>query len=416
MKDRKEKVMKKAKGCKIVSLLGVFIFTAITIFLAVTTVLFVVRRGGQTPTNDSRPWANTAQIELFFAEHLSIYENFQTICGIVLGATVIFLSLIFVAYFAYKFFRTVQNNQDPTSPISVKAFKTFALVSILAPIVAIIFDYIGLLAEHALIPDVVLHIGRGIGLYVIIGLLAFYLVINIIVGILGFVLIKKIKNGKLDDLKPVAQTESAEEVPAVEEVAEEVAEEPEEIEEPAKEVPVAKAEAAAAEEGETTIGYDRSFTGKLTQTKDETKLYYSAIKNALLSYKGKGKKVSDRISWKYETFNVGRNKVAKLKVKGKTLCIYLALDPKAYADTKYKVEDVSGSKADESTNLMYRITNARRAKYVLTLIADAMAKYDLTYVEGENVNYVKGLKAKSDKQLVKAGLAKEVAVTSFPRK
>ncbi len=115
------------------------------------------------------------------------------------------------------------------------------------------------------------------------------------------------------------------------------------------------------------IKYKKSFTAKLIQSADITKQYYSELKNELLSFKG----IKNRISWKHETFNVGRRKVAKLSVRGKSLYLYLALDPKQYEGGKYIVEDKSEVASLEGTPLLYKIKNDRRLKYAKELIAEA---------------------------------------------
>ncbi|MDE6356249.1 MAG: uL15 family ribosomal protein [Clostridia bacterium] len=116
------------------------------------------------------------------------------------------------------------------------------------------------------------------------------------------------------------------------------------------------------------IKYNKSFTAKLIQSADLNKDYYSTLKNELLSYKG----VKSRTSWKYETFYAGRQTFARLSMRGKKLCLFLALDPKNYVDTKYIIDDKSEVLAYEKTPLMYRIKNDRRVKFSKELIATVM--------------------------------------------
>lgn len=118
-----------------------------------------------------------------------------------------------------------------------------------------------------------------------------------------------------------------------------------------------------------SVRYDRSFTARLIQADDVLKGYYSELKNELLSYR----KVRARTSWRQESFRKGRELYAKLEVRGKTLCLYLALDPAAYADSKYIVEDVSELKRNEFTPCLYRIKNDRRLRYAKELIATLFA-------------------------------------------
>ena len=165
--------------------------------------------------------------------------------------------------------------------------------------------------------------------------------------------------------------EEAVEEPIVEEVAEEAA-----IEEVAEEV---AEEAVVADEDEEEGGlnnfvarYKRSFLARLIQSTDETKSFYSDIKNAILSYK----KTNSRISWHFDTINSGRNKLLKFAVRGKTLMLYFALDANDYVDSKYTLEAVEGQKYEE-TPALYKITSERKAKYAIELVAIVAEKFGL---------------------------------------
>ena len=149
------------------------------------------------------------------------------------------------------------------------------------------------------------------------------------------------------------------------------------------------------------VRFRKSYTAKLIQSKDETKSYYTYLKNVMLSYK----KVKSRISWGHENFNFGRNNIARFTMRGKSLCIYFALDPDDYADTKYKVER-SLSKKYEGVPCLYRIKNARRAKYAVDLIKALMDKYGIVPGEDHNENYY--MPYRTTEQLVEEGLIKEL--------
>ena len=115
----------------------------------------------------------------------------------------------------------------------------------------------------------------------------------------------------------------------------------------------------------------KSFTEKLSQSSPEVIKYYNEIRNELLSYK----KVKSKISYKHESFRLGMPIVAKLKIRGKSLYLFLALDPNDYKDTKYKIKDVSGVGNSKDVPTMYKINIPRRAVYAKELIADVMNKY-----------------------------------------
>ena len=110
--------------------------------------------------------------------------------------------------------------------------------------------------------------------------------------------------------------------------------------------------------------YRRSFMSRLVQSQGDVQQYYSEIKNKLLSYKG----VKGRISWSNETFNKGRNHIAKVIAKSKTLYVYLALDPATLEEGTYNFEDMSGKKKYENVPVLVKVKGPRKLKYVLELI------------------------------------------------
>lgn len=138
----------------------------------------------------------------------------------------------------------------------------------------------------------------------------------------------------------------------------------------AKEEPDAYADLIAREAAgriQIVTRYRRSFLSRLVQSQGEVQEYYSAIKNKLLSYKG----VKGRISWGNESFNKGRNYIAKVNAKSKTLYLYLALDPaavEAIEDGKYNVTDVSDKKKYANVPTLIKIKGPRKLKHALELI------------------------------------------------
>ena len=151
------------------------------------------------------------------------------------------------------------------------------------------------------------------------------------------------------------------------------------------------------------LRYNRSFTARYIQSDDEVKHWYTEIKNNLLSYK----KVKARMSWKRESFNYGREQFAKLSYRGNTLCLFLPLNAADFADTKYKVEDVSDNNNYAETPCMYRIKNARRAKYAIELIALASDKLDIPLTLHETEDFYvpyEGLLELINKGLIKRNI------------
>ena len=159
------------------------------------------------------------------------------------------------------------------------------------------------------------------------------------------------------------------------------------------------------ESGKTTsyTNYKKSFLARVIQSPEDAQARYNDLKNALLAYK----KAVARISWGYEAFKCNGELIAKFAIRGKTLCLYLALDPKALADTKYNVSDESESKKFDTVPCCLRLTSKRSVKWGLELIAmmaeekklEANPKYAVQ-------NYIPD--AKSDDELLEMGLIKEV--------
>ena len=126
------------------------------------------------------------------------------------------------------------------------------------------------------------------------------------------------------------------------------------------------------------------------------------MKNCILSYD----KVSSRISWKHENFTYRRNAVAKLFIKGKTLYLYLAVNPADYADSKYKLEDVSNVSQFADTPALYKLKSEKRVRYAQDLIEEICTKLGSKKLEREPVDYYEPYN--SDAALIKKGLVKRV--------
>jgi predicted transport protein len=136
-------------------------------------------------------------------------------------------------------------------------------------------------------------------------------------------------------------------------------------------------EVAVAEETEDDTDFDvsevrvsKSFSERLSQASLEVNEYYNSIKDELLSYKG----VKSKISFKHESFRLGREIVARLKIRGKSLYLFLALNPSDYQNSKYKIKDVSSVISNKAVPTMYKVNLPRRATYAKELIADLMVK------------------------------------------
>lgn len=119
--------------------------------------------------------------------------------------------------------------------------------------------------------------------------------------------------------------------------------------------------------------YTRTYAAKLIQADDELKSYYSIVKNAFLSYK----KVTCSVSREHERVRRGRTTMGIIKVRGKSLLVYLALDPAQFENTMYVGEDVSSVSKYAATPFLYRVKGPRKANRAAKLIAMLAEKMEL---------------------------------------
>ena len=150
--------------------------------------------------------------------------------------------------------------------------------------------------------------------------------------------------------------------------------------------------------------YRRSFMSRLIQSQGEVQEYYSEIKNKLLSYKG----VKSRVSWGNESFNKGRNHIAKVVAKNKTLYLYLALDPATLEEGTYNFEDMSAKKKYENVPVLIKIKGPRKLKYALELIEKVCVE-NLALPDAKNFEAVDyAVPYQTTEELVQAGLVKKM--------
>lgn len=147
----------------------------------------------------------------------------------------------------------------------------------------------------------------------------------------------------------------------------------------------------------------KSFEAKLIQSSVETQRYYSLIKNQLLSFT----KVKSRVSWKYDSFSLGRIKLAKMQIRGKYLVLYLNLDISKYPK-RMGIENSSKYEMFKDTPLTLRIKNDKKFELAIELIDDLRRRFILE--EGflkEAHDYSLGFESSDD--LKKKGLIKVYA-------
>ncbi len=142
---------------------------------------------------------------------------------------------------------------------------------------------------------------------------------------------------------------------------------------------------AAAADLKTRDKTPRDFLTKLMRADGETKAHYSAIKNELLRYGMKS-----RVSTGNESWYNGRTTYAKFAIRGKTLSLYLALDPKEFEGTKYNFSNMSDVGKYETVPMRMKLKSDRSVRWVKELLATLAEKkgWQRTERREEDFRYV----------------------------
>ena len=145
----------------------------------------------------------------------------------------------------------------------------------------------------------------------------------------------------------------------------------EKVVQPVEETPVVKQEVKAEEE---KLEIQRvSFETKLKKANKDLKNKYQLIKNELLSYG-----VKSRVSFNGDTYRLHRVQYAFITLRGKSLKLYLKLDPKKYKDSPMPIKDESSKKKYESVPAVIKIKSDLSAKRAIALIADTMKEANIS--------------------------------------
>ena len=157
------------------------------------------------------------------------------------------------------------------------------------------------------------------------------------------------------------------------------------------------------EELETTR-YKRSFLARIIQSGDETKAYYGRLKNAILQYT----RTNSQVNWSNDRFSFRGETIAKIGVNGKTLCMYIALNPEEFSTSVYHQKYEGDKKMYEKTPMMVKIKSEVGLKRALRLIPLLMERLGAVEGEKKNVDYVALYPFKTDDELLSEGLIKLV--------
>ena len=147
--------------------------------------------------------------------------------------------------------------------------------------------------------------------------------------------------------------------------------------------------------------YKFSYTSKLIQADNETKGYYSIVKNAFMSYK----KVTTSVSREHERIRRGRTTIGIIKLRGKTVLLYLALDPAQFENTMYVGTNVSDIVKYADVPFLYRVKGPRKANRAVRLIGMIAEKFGLeATAEPANEDYVALYPYETTEALIEKGL------------
>lgn len=125
-------------------------------------------------------------------------------------------------------------------------------------------------------------------------------------------------------------------------------------------------------ENKLVIRCSRSCMANIIQSENEgAKSYYSELKNHILSYEG----IKSRMSWRYEAFSRGRQQLVRMKIRGKSVCVFLALDPNEFDPNKYFHKAIE-SKNFQKVPMLVRVKSdgaLKRTKKLIDLVMEKAA-------------------------------------------
>lgn len=111
------------------------------------------------------------------------------------------------------------------------------------------------------------------------------------------------------------------------------------------------------------------FAQKMLTLDAKTQIYYEKIHNAFKALR----KINPRISSKGVSYRLGRELVAKISVRGKTMRLHLALNVNDFAQNIYFQKDLSDVKAYVEVPFMVKVKSDRGLKKALELV-DALCQ------------------------------------------
>ena len=134
------------------------------------------------------------------------------------------------------------------------------------------------------------------------------------------------------------------------------------------------------EEEEEDSKFFIPFPARLKKAKSFVKVSYNEIKSELLSYG-----LKSRVSNKGDSFRLHRKFYTRIVIAGKTLKLYMALNPNDYKDTTIPYKDGSKFKKYQEIPFIFKVKSDLSLRRAKSLIADMAAQQELT--QGEVIQY-----------------------------
>ena len=119
-------------------------------------------------------------------------------------------------------------------------------------------------------------------------------------------------------------------------------------------------------------GKKLSFTQRLRRLSGEVKERYKTVVEYLNSING----IKEFDSKQSKTFRQKGKPIAKITIKGKTVNVYLPLNPVDYAQSKYVFLDASSVKKYAKYPMRLKLTSIRQTKWTKELIDEVCVKYE----------------------------------------
>ena len=110
-----------------------------------------------------------------------------------------------------------------------------------------------------------------------------------------------------------------------------------------------------------------SFETKLKKADKDLKKKYKTLQDELLAYG-----VKSRVSFNGDSYRLHKVEYAFITIRGKSIKLYLKLDPKKYKDSPIPVKDESSKKKYASTPAVIKVKSDLSVKRAIALIDETM--------------------------------------------